>query len=105
MVIFAIAENAMIPGKLCDRTASTRISTFEKAANYLEKIGAPNKIRTCGLCLRRAALYPAELWMHLCSSRPSTVPVQPKIPKVPRFSVGRSPTAQGNRLKVIEWFW
>ena len=25
------------------------------------KAGAPDKIRTCGLCLRRAALYPAEL--------------------------------------------
>src|SRR5262249_14067811 len=24
-------------------------------------IGAPDKIRTCDLCLRRAALYPAEL--------------------------------------------
>ena len=23
--------------------------------------GAPDRIRTCGLCLRRAALYPAEL--------------------------------------------
>ena len=27
----------------------------------LEKTGAPDTIRTCGLCLRRAALYPAEL--------------------------------------------
>ena len=25
------------------------------------KRGAPNRIRTCDLCLRRAALYPAEL--------------------------------------------
>jgi hypothetical protein len=24
-------------------------------------IGAPDRIRTCDLCLRRAALYPAEL--------------------------------------------
>src|SRR5271163_4286565 len=24
-------------------------------------IGAPDRIRTCGLCLRRATLYPAEL--------------------------------------------
>ena len=23
--------------------------------------GAPDRIRTCGLCLRRATLYPAEL--------------------------------------------
>ena len=27
----------------------------------LEKAGAPERIRTSGLCLRRAALYPAEL--------------------------------------------
>lgn len=27
----------------------------------LEKFGAPDRIRTCDLCLRRAALYPAEL--------------------------------------------
>src|SRR5438067_13159151 len=26
-----------------------------------KKAGAPDRIRTCGLCLRRAALYPAEL--------------------------------------------
>src|SRR6476646_1133471 len=26
-----------------------------------ERDGAPDRIRTCGLCLRRAALYPAEL--------------------------------------------
>ncbi len=25
------------------------------------KAGAPDRIRTCDLCLRRAALYPAEL--------------------------------------------
>lgn len=28
---------------------------------YIGKSGAPDRIRTCGLCLRRAALYPAEL--------------------------------------------
>ncbi len=26
-----------------------------------EELGAPDRIRTCDLCLRRAALYPAEL--------------------------------------------
>lgn len=26
-----------------------------------ETYGAPDRIRTCDLCLRRAALYPAEL--------------------------------------------
>ena len=30
----------------------------------LEKAGAPDRIRTCDLCLRRAALYPAELRVH-----------------------------------------
>ncbi len=29
-----------------------------------QKIGAPDRIRTCDLCLRRAALYPAELRVH-----------------------------------------
>ena len=28
---------------------------------YLDADGAPDRIRTCDLCLRRAALYPAEL--------------------------------------------
>ena len=31
--------------------------------------GAPDRIRTCDLCLRRAALYPAELRVHLKSGR------------------------------------
>jgi hypothetical protein len=57
----ATAENGTILGKLCDRTAWTQNATFEKAAKYLESIGAPSRIRTCDLCLRRAALYPAEL--------------------------------------------
>src|SRR3954465_9205294 len=39
--------------------------TFEagqgRAAKYLKKINAPDTIRTCDLCLRRATLYPAEL--------------------------------------------
>ena len=34
------------------------------------KTGAPKRIRTSGLCLRRAALYPAELWVRvLCLYR------------------------------------
>ena len=28
-------------------------------------IGAPDRIRTCDLCLRRAALYPAELRVQI----------------------------------------
>jgi hypothetical protein len=31
------------------------------ACPVLYRSGAPDKIRTCDLCLRRAALYPAEL--------------------------------------------
>ena len=31
------------------------------AAKILERNGAPDTIRTCDLCLRRATLYPAEL--------------------------------------------
>ena len=31
----------------------------------MAKIGAPNWIRTSDLCLRRATLYPAELWVRL----------------------------------------
>jgi hypothetical protein len=31
------------------------------ASLYPHKDGAPDTIRTCGLCLRRATLYPAEL--------------------------------------------
>ena len=32
--------------------------------DFQGKSGAPSTIRTCGLCLRRATLYPAELWVH-----------------------------------------
>jgi hypothetical protein len=32
-----------------------------KSLNLLCLSGAPDRIRTCDLCLRRAALYPAEL--------------------------------------------
>jgi hypothetical protein len=31
-----------------------------------DTFGAPDTIRTCGLHLRRVALYPAELRAHLC---------------------------------------
>lgn len=34
---------------------------WEKAFAVLYGNGAPGTIRTCDLCLRRAALYPAEL--------------------------------------------
>jgi hypothetical protein len=34
---------------------------FARRAIDLDKFGAPDTIRTCDLCLRRATLYPAEL--------------------------------------------
>ncbi len=39
--------------------------------NSLKEIGAPGEIRTPGLCLRRAALYPAELRVRwsMCAER------------------------------------
>ena len=33
--------------------------------NYDHHIGAPRRIRTFDLCLRRALLYPAELWKQM----------------------------------------
>jgi hypothetical protein len=36
-------------------------SVFLSSLRSLRKTGAPDRIRTCDLCLRRAALYPAEL--------------------------------------------
>ena len=36
----------------------------QEVAKAIEKIGAPERIRTSGLCLRRAALYPAELMVR-----------------------------------------
>jgi hypothetical protein len=32
-----------------------------RRSQSIEGIGAPDRIRTCDLCLRRATLYPAEL--------------------------------------------
>jgi hypothetical protein len=37
---------------------------FQGLLQTLGFSGAPDKIRTCDLCLRRAALYPAELRVH-----------------------------------------
>jgi hypothetical protein len=35
------------------------------ARRKYREVGAPDTIRTCGLHLRRVALYPAELRVHL----------------------------------------
>ncbi len=37
--------------------------TLENGAGYSTQLGAPKRIRTSDLCLRRATLYPAELWV------------------------------------------
>ena len=41
------------------------IGYLSKDCCNLVIFGAPERIRTSGLCLRRAALYPAELRVHL----------------------------------------
>ena len=39
--------------------------TIEIMQSFQSVIGAPDTIRTCDLCLRRATLYPAELRVRL----------------------------------------
>ena len=43
------------------RKRASTLSAVIKSLILRGKFGAPDRIRTCGLCLRRAALYPAEL--------------------------------------------
>ncbi len=43
------------------RERTSTLNAVRKKLNFKGKFGAPDRIRTCGLCLRRAALYPAEL--------------------------------------------
>ena len=40
------------------------IKSDSQIFDFQRTFGAPSTIRTCGLCLRRATLYPAELWVH-----------------------------------------
>src|SRR5205809_1047607 len=50
-------------GPMCTAAVGSVVQarcTAEDRINRLE-VGAPDRIRTCDLCLRRAALYPAEL--------------------------------------------
>jgi hypothetical protein len=42
---------------------------FAKIQDVFDLVGAPDTIRTCGLHLRRVALYPAELRVPLCCLR------------------------------------
>jgi hypothetical protein len=47
------------------------LKQFTKAfqKNSQRIFGVPRRTRTFGLCLRRAVLYPAELWEHLENDR------------------------------------
>lgn len=53
-VSFGLGEVAILKGQ------NARIILIFK-----EKFGAPDRIRTCDLRLRRAPLYPAELRVHM----------------------------------------
>lgn len=51
-----------------DRTLdlqSHNLAFYQLNYDHHKGFGAPSRIRTCDLCLRRALLYPAELWKHL----------------------------------------
>jgi hypothetical protein len=48
-------------GRVCD---GLRIVSRQSRL-HIDDVGAPDTIRTCGLRLRRATLYPAELRVHL----------------------------------------
>ena len=45
-------------------TSALNFSKKDLAGNSKPKSGTPSTIRTYGLRLRRALLYPAELWKH-----------------------------------------
>ena len=45
-------------------TGRKRHEKHPRLGVFLVTDGAPSRSRTYDLCLRRAALYPAELWMH-----------------------------------------
>ena len=47
---------------------------------YKRRVGAPDRIRTCDLCLRRAALYPAELRVQSKSGPDKRIRMRPEAP-------------------------
>jgi hypothetical protein len=55
---------AFRPSDLLSKTRLTALTKSREKCSFLLKTGAPDRIRTCDLCLRRAALYPAELRVH-----------------------------------------
>src|SRR6266404_2013518 len=58
----------MPPGEALPRqpraASAARGAASLSSLRSLREAGAPDRIRTCDLCLRRAALYPAELRAH-----------------------------------------
>lgn len=63
LAIWAGSSVVLSRGSSDMRKRRVRMATLQlpfKALGIFE-IGAPDRIRTCDLCLRRAALYPAEL--------------------------------------------
>ena len=57
-------------GALILTCGAERFCGFSKPLTINEKIGAPDRIRTCDLRLRRAALYPAELRVRRAGLEP-----------------------------------
>ena len=55
---------AVVPG-----SAATVSHLATRCREERQRDGAPDTIRTCDLHLRRVALYPAELRVHLCYLR------------------------------------
>src|SRR5579862_659636 len=59
---------ANVPRTDCtDIQRHTENRRVASACQVIERAGAPDTIRTCDLCLRRATLYPAELRVRCAS--------------------------------------
>ena len=56
--------------------SQTSKATLTATSQHIEKTGGPETIRTSGLCLRRATLYPAELRVPRHSHNPARFPRQ-----------------------------
>ena len=77
------------------RYLSIQIALSAKAYLF-DKIGAPGEIRTHDLCLRRAALYPAELRV------PCVVSYDLGIVRYSRFAASARPLPLAARLSNDE---
>ena len=56
------AYRAHVQSKTRDIPPASILSRFLRGGEKGD--GAPSTTRTCDLCLRRAALYPTELWVQ-----------------------------------------